>query len=410
MRSLLFIFFLLSWGLGYSQIQKSSSSQDKGRSEEKAGKADAFSNDSVVLQEQTVRKKKELKKTEQKLQNTPARNAYGYEMEAADVEEVSQAPSAAYKDATINFEYSKKRSSVQRTQRSPSVSQQAEMDNAVGYFEENSPSSFEYHYFKYTAGNYDLNRYSHLKEAEKLRPNNSDVHVQSAAYHIIKGNKSNAIAYMDKLIASKRLNINVLKYAEDILHSVPKNGTLITHGFDDSYGAWYVQAAKGIRSDVNLISLDFLQSEAYRNELSGKGYKMPTQTKVDVNFLNQFCKLNSAKKLTISMTTPKEYLKPVLSNVYVTGLVFAYHSSSYNNFQRNVDLWEGSLKKELVMSANDEKSKRLSANYLPMLLQMRKVYKQQGNTKKVKELDATIDKIGVQCKKYDQVQTLKGAY
>ena len=153
-----------------------------------------------------------------------------------------------------------------------------------------------------------------------------------------------------------------------------------------------------------------MQSEAYRSELKKDGYKLPSQNKIDVNFLGQFCKLNATRKLTVSMTTPKEYLKPVLSNVYVTGLVFAYHSSSYDNFQRNVDLWEGALKKELVKNANDEKSKQLSANYLPMLLQMRKVYKQQGNSNKVKELDASIDKIGVQCKKYNQVQTLKGAY
>jgi hypothetical protein len=45
-----------------------------------------------------------------------------------------------------------------------------------------------------------------------------------------------------------------------------------------------------------------------------------------------------------------------------------------------------------------------------MLLQLRKVYHQKGDLKNVKLIDADIDKVGVQCRKYDKVQQLKGAY
>ena len=73
---------------------------------------------------------------------------------------------------------------------------------------------------------------------------------------------------------------------------------------------------------------------------------------------------------------------PLKSNLYVTGLVFEYHQGVFNNFDRNSELWNTTLSKHLVNEAKDEKAKQLSANYLPMLLQLRKVYGQKGEQKK----------------------------
>ena len=215
---------------------------------------------------------------------------------------------------------------------------------------------------------------------------------------------------MNKLISSNRLSNNAINYAEDILLSAPKNGTLITHGFDDSYAVWYLQSQKKIRTDVELISLDFMQSEYYRDQLKKKGYSLPNSKNIDVSYFAQFCKLNASRKLSASLTMPKEYFRPVLLNVYLVGLVFEYHTDRFENFKANEYLWNSRLKKHLINNVYDETSKHLSSNYLPMLLQMRKVYGQKGDTDKVKEMDRVVDKIGAQCKKYDQVQKLKSSY
>jgi len=68
--------------------------------------------------------------------------------EAADAESIQT--------ISTSFTYSKQQSSNQRTQRSPSAVQQKQMDYVVDQLEENSPESFEYNYFKYVAGNYDV--------------------------------------------------------------------------------------------------------------------------------------------------------------------------------------------------------------------------------------------------------------
>ena len=57
---------------------------------------------------------------------------------------------------STNFSSQRTRRPIsQRTSRSPSIQQQVQMDQAVDYFEVNAPGSFESHYFKYVAGNYD---------------------------------------------------------------------------------------------------------------------------------------------------------------------------------------------------------------------------------------------------------------
>ncbi|MDB4075134.1 hypothetical protein N8Z27_00755 [Crocinitomicaceae bacterium] len=326
----------------------------------------------------------------------------------------SQAPSIQssqeFKSISYGFSSTKQKASFQRSQRSPSMEQQVQMDEAVGYFEVNSPNSFEFHYFKYVSGNYDISLIENLKTAETFRPNNADVQVQMAAYNMIKPDNDSAIAYIEKLKMAGKLTENTLCYAEDILLSVPENGVLITHGFDDYFGTWYNQIKTNMRKDVTIVSLDFLQSAHYRELLKEDGFKLPESTVIDVEFLESFCELNSSKSISISLTTPKEYFKPLQNNLFITGLVFEYHKGEFDNFHRNDKLWNSTLKKHLVVNATDEKSKQLSSNYLPMLLQLRKVYVKMDAKEKLKEVDDASDKVSVQCRKYEQVQKLKNLY
>jgi hypothetical protein len=313
--------------------------------------------------------------------------------------------------SSVSFTLTKQQSSSQRTQRTPSAAQQTQMNKVVDDLEQNAPESFEFHYFKYVAGNYNVGLVDDLKKAESLRPQNSDVQIQLAAYNIIVNDPKNAKVYLEKLVKSTRLSQEVLDYAEDLLKSVPDNGTLITHGFDDTYACYYLQSVRKIRSDVRLISLDFLQSEKYRTDLKTAGYLFPEKEIIDISYLQEFCSKNESKSLAISMTTPKEYLVPIQQNLFAVALVFEYHKElTYNNFFRNDYLWNEELTKTLIKKATTDKAKQLSANYLPMLLFLHKTYTESKEAEKLKEVDEAMDKVAVQCKKYDQVKKLKGSY
>ncbi len=380
-----------------------------------------------VLDSVTIQNDLQIKSTK-KAATRSIEKERSYKLESAPVrateESTSAEPSSAstavtansavstykFQQASSEFVSSREMATQQRVQRSPSPIQQSEMDEAVGYFETNAPNSFEHHYFKYVSGNYDVSLISHLREAEKMRPNNADVHVQLASYNMIKRNKDSAEIYVKSLMSSGRLEKSVLYYGVDLLESVPKNGVLITHGFDDTFAAWKKQTMDGVRKDVTLVSLDFLQSAHYRKLLEEDGFKLPVGTMINVDYLRDFCRLNALKSLSISMTTPKEYFKPIQSKLYVTGLVFEYHENDFNNFERNDELWNSGLSKHLILNASDEKGKQLSANYLPMILQLRKVYGQTEEKEKLKDVDDAADKVGLQCKKYEQVQKLKKSY
>lgn len=347
------------------------------------------------------------------------KGAKAAEVQKAKSVSVDQAPvpagvdanqSQEYQQASYGFSYSKQQAATQRTQRSPNEEQQQQMDEAVTYFESNSPNTFECNYFKYVAGNYDTELVGYLEKAEELRPNNTDVQVQMAAYHMIVGNIEEGVQYIDKLLAAKRLDNAVLDYSKDLLISAPDNGMLITHGFDDSYGTWYVQNKQNVRSDVRLVSLDFMQSGTYRQELKEDGFVVPVRDQIDVTYLEELCEANEDKDIAISLTTPKEYFEPIKENLYVSGLTFEYRSEAVDNFSRNEDLWNNDMEKHLVTDATGDKAKQLSANYLPMLLQLRKVYMTSGQEEKVKEIDSVIDKLSAQSNKYEQVQKLKKAY
>lgn len=338
------------------------------------------------------------------------------EKESAPLKKAEKLDSYSTKQATsldqstIQFEQSETQSTYMRSQRTPSTVQQKQMDEAVKQLEKADSKSFEFNFFKYVSGNYNTEWFKYLNEAEKIRPNNSDVQTQMAAYYLITGNDKTALAYMEKLVKSGRLSSEPITYAHDLLKSAPLNGVLVTHGFDDTYAVNYLQLKNGMRKDVQLISLDYLQSDSYRKLLLDKGFKLPGSKIIDVNFLNEFCKLNEAKNVSISMTTPKEYLKPMKSELYVVGLAFEYHSKEFNNYYMNDYLWNEELKKDLINHATSSKAKDLSANYLPMLLLLRKYYIQESDKDHIVEIDAAIDKVSVQCNKYQQVQKLKNSY
>jgi hypothetical protein len=298
-----------------------------------------------------------------------------------------------------------------RIQRSPSPEYQRQMDQAVNQLEQMAPESFEYHFFSYQAGNYNIDLIDHLNKAELLKPGNSDVQIQKAAYHFIQGEQLKALNYLDKLVASKRIGQDVLDYGKDLLLSTAENGVLITHGMDDTFGALYHQLKNGVRNDATVLSLDLMQSDQYRDRLKNKGYRLPEREVIDVTYLSLFCQLNASKDLSVSLTFPKEYLVTMSEKLFVTGLVFLYSSDpNHNNFDRNDRLWNDILEKKAAGDVYTDKGRQLSSNYLPMLLLLSEVYGELNESTKKKDIDKEIDRISVQCNKYEQVRQIKSAY
>lgn len=307
-----------------------------------------------------------------------------------------------------SFLKNKKLAATQITSRTPTLEQQDEMNTAIDYYKLNAPESFEYHYFTYIAGNYNLDLIMHLEKAKELKPTNSDVIVQMAAYHTIISDTNASSKELSQLVQMGKIESDVLTYDNALLNSVSTNGVLLTHGFDDAYGSFYLQQNNNVRNDVKIVSLDLMQSKVYRDSLQKDGFQIPSSQVVDVQFFQDFCAQNQSKNLNLSMTFPKPYLQPQINQLEVQGLVYVFKDLSKNRSTENQQIWKKINLSKAIESVHTEKGKQLTANYLPMLFYLRDLYEKQNKKNEIPPIDKAIEKIGIQTNKLKQIQTILG--
>jgi hypothetical protein len=286
--------------------------------------------------------------------------------------------------------------SRQSSQRTPLVQSQAQIEQELAQLEKLSPNSFEFYLNHYVAGKYNVNLISSLEKATKLEPQHPQVISQWAAYGIISDNETLASRYLNDWFSEQADSQFTIDYAMNMLNSVDENGALFVHGIEDTYSAFYVQLLRGIRRDVRVISLELLQSEAYRMKLNKEGWKLPLEKTIGPEFLKEFCDLNSAKDISLSLTIPREYFDIKSSSLYLVGLTLVHSSDpSYQNFYRNELIWNEKWNKDFLQQFTNETSIRRDkiSNYLPVLLQFHSVYEQEGNTALQQEIDVWIKRI-----------------
>jgi hypothetical protein len=242
----------------------------------------------------------------------------------------------------------------------------------------------------------------HLTKAYEQKSTDSDVLNQLMAVAIIESDTVRAKMLFNQLMENNILGQAFIDYGSDVLVSAPAHSTLITHSFSDSYGVFYNQFSNSLRPDVTVINLDFCQSDYYRTQLQKKGYNIPPKTVIDTSFFSDFIGRNSDKIFAISLTVPKNYILSSPIELYTNGLVF----SNKTEFESNVDLFEKKLNKK-VLYQSSKTSKNLAFNYIPILLEIRKKYSEQGQIEKEREVDKLIDSIANSSNRENQINKMK---
>jgi hypothetical protein len=277
-----------------------------------------------------------------------------------------------------SFSLVRQKSKLSNFQRTPLLSEQQEMDAKVKQLELLSPNSWEYQLAFFSAGNYNLERAPAMEQAFELNQENTEVQKQYFSLKFISGDTVSAENTLSLMSVNDVISLEVERYTNDVLTSCTMNSTLITHGFEDTYGALFNQFSHQIRSDVKVISLDFLQSPQFRKELEGQGYVLPKYTKIDIAYLSQFCFLNAEKDLFLSVTIPRNYLEPLSKKLFPVGLTFQYAERPTDDLPiRQENLWFYQLNK---YGLNDgEEHSKFAMNYMPLLMYLEKKYIEEGN-------------------------------
>lgn len=343
--------------------------------------------DSVVIQSDKTLERKEKFISDKKVKTTSS---------VGKVQPSSVDQKVANQKMLISTEFTKTKmqSSTQKTQRSPTPQMQQALDEKVEDLNEIAPNSFEYHLFNYSSGNYDVSREESLNIVYKQQPGNTEVLKLTSANAIVKGDTLNAKKYLNQLEFKNVIQQETIDYTADVLKSADGNSALITHGFNDSYGAYQNQLNKNQQADIDVISLDFMQSQSYRDVLTNKGYDVPVQKEVNVGYLKSFCELNADKNIAISMTLPKEYLLPLQSKLYTCGLIFEYRESlNVPGSAILEDLWYNQLNKKVLNVHQTSLSNSYAGNYLPMLLYLKSHYEQQYDYDNMEKIEVEIQKV-----------------
>jgi len=291
-----------------------------------------------------------------------------------------------------SFSLVRQKSKLSNFQRTPLLSEQQEMDAKVKQLELLSPNSWEYQLAFFSAGNYNLERAPAMEQAFELNPENTEVQKQYFSLKYIQKDTLMASELLSNMSVNDVISLEVERYTNDVLTSCTMNSTLITHGFEDTYGALFNQFSHQIRSDVKVISLDFLQSPQFRKELEGQGYVLPKSTKIDVAYLSQFCFLNAEKDLLLSVTVPRNYLEPLSKKLFPVGLTFQYAERPADDLPiRQENLWFYQLNK-YGLNEGEERSK-FAINYMPMLMYLEAKYVQEGNEVLLLQIRESMDQI-----------------
>jgi len=277
----------------------------------------------------------------------------------------------AYKSSQFSqskqvLETETKRARYQSNSRSPSIQSQQRMDDEVQLLKEVDDQSFDYHLYHYMSGNYDVSRQSSLYEAAELDESNTSVHKLLVANSVVKGDVNEAKKYLIKLVSSGSLSQETIAYAEAVLKSSADNQILLTHGTNDSYGCFYNQYVVSNQfSSIVVISLDLMKSQSYRELLLKKGIKLPARKFIDVQYFKEFCDLNANRGISISMTFPIDYLRPIANRLIPYGLVFRTGKQVQLCASDLDDLWKNELNKKNLNEFDSPESRNYSKNYVP---------------------------------------------
>ncbi|RFC53792.1 hypothetical protein DXU93_11740 [Brumimicrobium aurantiacum] len=336
--------------------------------------------------------------------NTPIRNQNSNSIELEKKQskkvlerepvEATNAVVSNYEAFTLNVRYLKSELNnlaLSSTRKTPTPKQQKQFEAQLKYIKSLDHKSFDYHLLNYQVGNYDFSRIKSLKTAAKIKPLDFTVLKELSAYYYIIDDQKDLSNHLIKIDQQGYFSSDLIAFATNTLLSLPKKSVLVSHGEQDTYPLLIQQKIKNIRSDVEIISLEHLQSEDYRKKLKKQGMKMPNTEIIDTHFFDQFLALNKNHNIVVASTLPKPYLMKV-EGIANAGLGFAYESSVKEEY--NLNIYHQLMKQAIQTHIDTAKDQKILVNYLPYLFSVRNQMMEIEDQNSVREIELLIYQIG----------------
>lgn len=275
---------------------------------------------------------------------------------------------------------------------------EAEMTRIVEAMKVPIKGSYEYHFIQGYHESDHMEKMTHIFKAYKMNPERTDTYDDLVSYYELMRDKKKQKEMAIKWKASGDYSPSVMLWNYNMLVSTAPNSLLLTYGDNDTYPAWLLQYAEGVREDVEVININLLKIKEYRallfKELNIPLLDNPENSKEVVQHL---IKHKGIRPLYTSLSVPydKWELGDQLCNV---GAALRYEVSeeqtiSYlvNNYEHNMLL--DHLKCTIYPESNVQPNQWFMSLYVPGFMMLYKHYILTNNEREQKELKALILRI-----------------
>ncbi len=210
--------------------------------------------------------------------------------------------------------------------------------------------SWVYHYIHYY--NYATD-FARLEKAYQINPHAPDLYWEFIKEYTLNGQKEKRKEFCRKLYDSRDISTGVYNLCYNMLNSSAKNSILFTNGDTDTYPAWVLQEAQGIRNDVLVLNIhgSFYYRNYLKSSLSNKRIHLDVDqlSRRDVGlYLEGFVKLLTEKYPGISIhlapTVYSPYYEKFRDKWQWTGFVLTYQESPSGSDEIHREIVENQLR------------------------------------------------------------------
>ena len=282
------------------------------------------------------------------------------------------------------------------------------------------PNTFEYHYLcVYNLGLRDVDKSNfHLKKAQELGPNRVEIFDDLTNYYEIRRDKINSESIAKKWFASNDISAGVYTWNYNMLQSVDDNAILLTVGDNDTYPAWILQRAKGIKPNVSVVNLGLIRLEDYRKtyfeELGIPYIEIDWEKNLGYEAIQtmmiKHIRENTDRPVYLGISASKNVYESFKDEVYNVGLTYKCCDYTFDNIaviKKNYEKYYmlDYLKEEFSNDISQGIVDDNSANYIISLVTLYHHYKDSEDPK-MDEVKSLLLRIAEKSGKKDDVLKL----
>lgn len=266
------------------------------------------------------------------------------------------------------------------------------------------PETFTDLYLSYLTNGIGTGNSEELLKAYALNPDFPGIHSSVISYAQSSMNDTLRKETNIKWYGTNYISDQLLNYCYNVLMSLDTNAILFVQHDNDTYPTLMLQDALGIRTDVKVISIDFLLLDNYR-DFTYSQLNIPkldlgqvdideyhqNWEKVVAHIINNY---NESRPIYFSMTLFNHLYKRFENQLFVSGLTLRYSKEKLNLTDFNVQLVErifllDYLKHHFGIDRNQGNVNYQNINFISCFKDVYEEYKSKGrisDAEKMKEL------------------------